>query len=474
MAASSYVIAGVDTFVQLFSKFLDASNDEFLSNPLFASFLADTVNKYLFSYGTGINYKTKKLSKKHDQRFLKVVNKVRSSEFMKDTKLFWDSGGFQVAQGGVRTEDMPKFMDNYCNMICEHNDKFEQAFILDLPPGPGSTEIFDSYKQIEDINRISYNKFRTDIPDDIRKKIIYIHHFRTPSLYKTWNKFLFDENLGEGYEYFGTGGIVANLASDVLIPIIIYTIPLSTVLSYVKQRGIKKFKFHVLGGANYVDIFYHQLFTYHIKQIHDIEVEITYDSSAIFKALAIGRYINVVNADKKLVKMDIRSANLPMRLTFGDGTVEDTVFKLVNKIAVKYGFKPLDKINNPIYNLETGTLGKENHMYLMCYVLNIFKTIEEVSKQFVERIYPIYAASNKTELVPDSSITEFDTICQEFTQKINQGKRTKKQFNKTSSIFKSLQILEKLDLDINEHYVKKYLSGDDVSTWGGGGSILWE
>jgi hypothetical protein len=460
-----YVVAGVDTFVDLLGKFIDIHDDKScFDDDTYSKFLGNTINKYLFSYGTGLSYKHKRVSKNHKEKIVKSVHKIRERSFMKNTELYMDSGGFQVAMGAVKTEDMPKFINDYHDFLVEEKDYYDWAFCLDLPPGPGSADIFNTYNEIEELNRKSYQQTAA-LPEDVKKKMIYIHHFRSPSLYSTWNKFLFEENLGEGYDYYGTGGIVANLSSDMAIPVIIYTIPLSSILRYVKEQGKKSFKFHILGGANFSDVFYHKLFTYHIKKVHDIDIDITYDSSALFKGLAVGRFIQVMKNNGDLNKLDLRSGGLHLR--FDDISGNDKVFELINDIADNYGFKNLNPIDDPIYDpipRKSGaiTFSRNVHMYLISHVLNIYREMELLSETVVKDIYPLYEADD---------VEGFDKLCLEFTRRLNQGKSTRKQKSKTYSLYKSLNILKDLDEDYNEFLVNKFMESSDISSMSGSGSL---
>lgn len=454
--ASSYILAGVDTFCMLMSRFI-SSNSGFMTEETLNKFVLENVDKFLYSFGSGLNYKTQKISKNFVDKFIKNVDKMRDCSFMKGTKLFWDSGGFQVANGAIKLEDMSHFCDMYYNAVANYSDKTDYAFILDLPPGPGSKEIFKFDKQVEDVNRISYEKCIQLVPAQIRKdKVIYIHHFRTPALFETWNKFLFEENLADGYDYFGTGGIVVSMSSDMQIPIIIYAIPLSSVLKYVVQKGMKQFKFHVLGGANFQDLFYHQLFTHHIKQVHNIDVEITYDSSSIYKGLSIGRFVHVLNNLGHLVKLDLRSSNLPLR--FDDHTVEDHEFRIVTEISKKYNFKNLDKLNNPIYDLVTNSLARDHHMYLICHVLRMYEVMQEKCKEYVHAIYDLYTPNN------DDKNEEFNRRCNEMTISLNQGRNKLKSKHriKAFGLSRTLDILTNLDMNKNKELVERYLPDANV------------
>jgi len=463
--AGNYIVAGADCFTSLIGNFIDKHNgDTYFNDESVANFLDNSINKYLYSFGTGLSYKTKKMSPKHSQKIAREIQKISGRPFMKNTDLYIDSGGFQVAMGAVDTKDMPAFIKTYHDFLVKHHEDFSYAFSLDLPPGPTSAmDIFDSYEQIEELNRLSYQA-SANLPSEVKDKMVYIHHFRTPSLYRTWSKFLWEEGLADGFKNFATGGMVANLSTDSLIPVIIYTIPLSEIVKYAMSKGIKSFNFHVLGGANYIDVFYHKLFSHHIKKTHDVDVKITYDSSAIFKALAIGRFIPVFNDDGNLIKMDLKSDCLHQYI--GKQTVNEKVFTLLNEIALHYGFKELDPEVDTIYDHEAfekkenkkpddrPTFRRSVHMYLIFYMLRMYRELELISQKVIDDIYPLYEAGK---------IEEFDGHCYNLARKFNQGKNTRKQKAKISSLYKSLNILTDMDLEYNEHLINKFMSGDDIS-----------
>jgi|BioPla2DNA2_1021312.scaffolds.fasta_scaffold04952_10 hypothetical protein len=461
----NFLSAGVDTVLALFENFIDKhSNGEFFDDEKLSIFLDNSINRYLYSFGTGLSYKTRKMSPKHSSRIASQIKKITSRQFLKNTKLYIDSGGFQVAMGAVETKDMPNFIDTYHKFVEDNHNMFSYAFSLDLPPGPSSAaEIFESYDQIEELNRLSYRE-TCQFPQNIKDKMIYIHHFRTPSLYDTWSKFLWEENLADGFKNFATGGLVANLATDMTIPVILYTIPLSEILKYAIEKGFREFNFHVLGGANFIDVFYHKLFSYHIKRVHNVKVNITYDSSALFKGLAIGRFVPVFNSDNILVKMDLRSNSLQLRFD-GLHTIQDTVYKLLNEIADEYGFKNLNPKDHPIYCKERGTFNRAIHMYLICYMLRAYRLLELISEDYVQEIYPLFE---------QEKFIEFDNKCAHIAQLFNQGKSTKKQRAKTASIYRSLQVLSNLDRDYNRHLIHKFMSNDDISVMAGSGMLKFE
>jgi hypothetical protein len=458
---SNFVCAGGDCFVSLLGNFIDRHNElNYFDDDKIDGFLKNSVNKYLYSFGTGLSYKTKKMSPNHVARIAGEVKKIIERPFMKDKKLYIDSGGFQVAMGAVEAKDMPSFITKYHSFLQENHSNFSYAFSLDLPPGP-ATAVFETYEQLENLNRLSY-RTTAALPPEVKDKMIYIHHFRTPSLYDSWSKFLWEEGLAEGFKNFATGGIVANMATDMTIPVIIYAIPLSEILKYAITKNMTEFNFHVLGGANFIDVFYHKLFSYHIQKVHNVKVNITYDSSAIFKGLAIGRFIPVFKDDGNLIKMDLRSDALHLRFE-NMLTVQDKVYQLLNEMASHYGFRKLTPETDPIYDEERNTFSRSVHMYLICYMLHIYRHLELMCETFVTEIYPLYTEKKQF---------EFDERCYEFAKKFNQGKNTRKQKAKIASIYKSLNILTTMDRTFNRHLIHKFMATDDISTMNRGCEIL--
>lgn len=454
---SNFVVAAGDCYVSFHSNFMDRYSDgSYYNDSQMEHFLRETGNRFLYSFGNHISYKTQKISKKHKQKIADKVKMMHNRPFMKSSQIYIDSGGFQVAMGALKTSDMPVFMDLYCQFLNENKDIYNYAFHLDLPPGPGTQNVFGSYQQLETLNRQSYQKMAA-LPDDVKSKMIYIHHFRTPSIYDTWHKFLFQEHLADGFENFATGGIVANMSTDTKIPVILYSIPLSEILHHNMKLGKKHFNFHVLGGANYVDVFYHKLFQHHIKMTHDIDVNITYDSSALFKGLAQGRFIPVRKSNGNIFKMDLRSDVLHLRCE-DTSTTQDRLYEVFNNNVTPYGFKQLTPETDPVYSVvvdgDNATFSRSIWMYGMCYMMYTYSMVEAMANETVQKIYPHYLNRDQA---------KFDLGCLDLIVKFNNGKQSRKHMSKISSLFRSLDLLKTVDLKFNKAVVDKYLSQDDNS-----------
>ena len=142
---SSFVCAGVDTVIQLIGNFIDKfEGSVYFTDEQVANYLQNHVDKYLYSFGTGLNYKTKRIPKNHIKRFEAITTKIRNRPFMNGSKQYWDSGGFQIANGALETKTMPEFIDLYYGALVEYEHLMDWSFILDLPPGPNSKNIFKS------------------------------------------------------------------------------------------------------------------------------------------------------------------------------------------------------------------------------------------------------------------------------------------------------------------------------------------
>ena len=71
---SNYVIAGGDTICSLFSAFFEKHNwDKIFNQDQYKEFLHNSIDRFLFSFGTGLNYKTQKINNKHTQRIVDTI-----------------------------------------------------------------------------------------------------------------------------------------------------------------------------------------------------------------------------------------------------------------------------------------------------------------------------------------------------------------------------------------------------------------
>ncbi len=444
---SNYVCAGFETFASILDRFIKSENfqDNFTRQDI-SNFLNNTCNKFLHSFGQ--NFKDRRRLEKYNKKESEVFIKCRDFGFFDNSEFICDSGGFQVSVGLLNRQKTEALFQLYYEFLNDYIDVYDKAFILDIPPGPGC-EIFKDFSDVYKWNNDSYIKAAM-LPQNVKDKIIYVHHFRTPELWRIYTKIMNDNDMFGHFQHHATGGIVANMASDSIIPCIIYIIPLIPLLNQAIKHNRNYLNFHILGGANYRDIMFYELFKIHVKKIHNIELNITYDSSQLFKGLMVGRTIFAFE-DNIIRKMNIRTEYLDKRLTNDGKTTIQVYQKMISEMSSKYNFKQIN-INDSIYCDKSGTFFEDVRSYSLMYMLYMYSEVQTYLHQQAHEIYPLFESNN---------LVEFNSKCQQVTQNINNGKITKKQKSKASSIIKSLEMLTELDEDYCKHIVDKFLSKDE-------------
>jgi len=457
MIRSGYVLAGFETLATIMELFITGQrgrfNDNFTRQDI-SNFLSSTCSGFLHSYGQ--NFPNKKKYEKYNQNEANMFKKCRDMRIFDDCNFIVDSGGFQISTGKLTRRESDLLYTMYYEFIEEHHEVFDKAFILDIPPGPGC-EIFKNFYDVYKQNLDSYIRAK-ELPDEIRKKIIYIHHFRTPNLWEIYTKILREYDMFSAFEYHGTGGIVANMSSDMIIPCIIYVLPLIPLINEAIKNGRTYLNFHILGGANFRDVLFYELFKITAKKKHNFDLNITYDSSGPYKQVMHARFLHARDEQGYIRKMSIKGDALDKRF-MRDRTTIDNYQVLMDDLADKWEFKRIDidgvygMYPNKSGNL-TSTFHADVKAYSTLYALNIYSEIHHEMREFAEKVYPIYEAD---------LMEEFYNECFEITRVINQGKLTKKQKVKAHSIPKSLDMLGDLDEDYCKYLVTKYLAKDDFT-----------
>ena len=454
MANSGYVLAGFETLATIVDNFFLGKRgrwNENFTRPQISEFLSQACSGYLHSYGQ--NFANKKKYHKYNDTEATMYQKCRDMRIFDGCTFIADSGGFQISIGRLTRRESLLLMKMYYEWLEDYHHVLDKAFILDVPPGPGC-EIFTCFNDVYSLNLESYERARA-LNDELRKKIIYIHHFRTPKLWDIYTKIMRENEMFPAFEYHGTGGIVANMSSDMMIPCIIYVLPLIPLLNECKKYGRKYLNFHILGGANFRDMFFYEMFKPIVKKHHDIDLNITYDSSGIYKQVMHARYIHVPDEYGFIQKMNIKSNNLAMQLNpnktgkVGD-TVEAKLQEILNTCATNHGFKPITV--DGVYDENTNTFHEDVKVYAILYTLGRYAQLEQMMRGFVEDAYPHYEAGE---------LDDFYWKCVNVTKILNQGKLTKKQRTKAHSIARSLDMLVSLDEDYCSYLINKFLAKDE-------------
>jgi len=420
-------------------------------------FSIDDVEKMVPQIITGIlhsfgqDYPGRKKLKKYVEKEARVFTLVDEERFLSKLVKFSDSGGFQAACGKISLSETRTLIDLHKEFLLNHYEVFDRAFLLDLPPGP-DCKIFNNWKDVEKWNTETYT-FAGELPDHIRKKMIYVHHFRTPKQWEIFNRIKNENGLFDKFQYHATGGIVANLQSDMQIPCIGYVLPLVPLLNDCMKYNRKQLNFHVLGGSGFRDILFYEMFRKHVDEKFEIDLNITYDSSGLYKSLMQGRTLHILDEESKSIKKtDIRSNVASKRFYNNSYSTEYRVIQKLNTMAEKFNFKKLEI--DRLYDPKTNTLYDEFRAYAMLYMLDFYSEMQTVIRDYVEGgIYDIYK---------NGDVDEFNMRNIRFTKYLNNGKMTKKQTVKTNALSNSLDILTSLDEDYCKYLVDTFMIKDEV------------
>jgi hypothetical protein len=265
---------------------------------------------------------------------------------------------------------------------------------------------------------------------------------------KLYKKLLQEYNFADHFDNFSTGGLVS--FNHTKFPVIMYVIPLIYLINHTKRRKKTKLNFHILGGADYKDILFNRLVEVHVKNKHGIELNITYDSSGIFKTLMISRYMGILDEEKKLWRMGLKSDELDIKFGNTSMTTEEYFFKLTEDLSNQYDFKKLNKIDEPLY--VDGSINRIHSVYGMFLILKNLKDISIISKEFAEELYNFY--KNEEE-------TLFNRRVHEIITNFNFGSSTHRVDYRASSFYSSLKALENLDENYCDYLVSSFFSGDE-------------
>lgn len=456
MANSGYVLAGFETMGIMCKMFMDGRRGNFNNNFTcegMSKFLADSCAGYLHSYGQ--SFGRKKNYTNYNASEANMFKICREMGIFDNCNFVVDSGGFQISTGMLNRTESNLLLDNmYYDFLQQYSDVYQKAFILDIVPGPGC-EVFHNFDDVYNLNMTSYQKAK-NLPDEIRKKVIYIHHFRTPKLWEIYTKILREGEMFSAFEYHGTGGVVANMANDMSIPCIIYVLPLIPLINEAKKYGRSYLNFHVLGGANYRDVLFYELFKITVKKKHNIDLNITYDSSSPYKQIMVARFLMVKDDQGYMRKMSIKRHCLDKKF-LPNRIVTEVYQDVLNTVADENSFKRIDLDGvYGMYKNRSGDMTETFHqavkVYSLMYYLSTYPKIQKEMELFAQKVYPLYEARD---------LEAFYKECFDITRHINQGKLTQKQKIKAYSIPRSLDMLQDLDEEYCQHLINKFLSKDE-------------
>jgi hypothetical protein len=450
MVRSSFILAGFEAFGRIVNNFILGKkpqrwNQNFTYTDL-SHYFDSTISGFLHSYGE--DYAIRKNLKTYGKSQMKMIKRFTDTGLFKNTNLYLDSGGYQISTGKLNRYYSEALLDNYYDFVVEANELFDRTFILDVSPGQNCV-MFENFDDVYEKNLRSYNE-AASLPDDVRKKMIYVHHFRTPKLSEIYNRLLIENDFYQKFDHFACGGIVSNMASDLKIPCLVYIIPLITLLKETKRAKRNYLNFHVLGGASYRDVLFYELFKEVVRRYHNIELNITYDSSGVFRQIFVARYIHAIDNLGNIRKMNIKSDNLDRKFYQGV-SIREVLNQNLNNMARQYNFKEID-IMNGIY--DDKTMHEDVKVYTMLYIFSLYAELTTNFKKWAVDVLDVYESGDQE---------RFTDSCLEQTKRAAQGRYSSKVRYKTYSIGRSIEMLKDLDEDRCDHYITKYLAPDEFT-----------
>jgi len=446
MIKSNFVLAGIETMRSYWDRLMenkDGSFDNHFNIDQFRDCASSIFTGGLHSFGQ--NFTGRKKYDKYISNEVNLFEKVKEL-YGQSIDLIVDSGGFQISIGRLKKNETELLIELYHEFLTNHHQCIDRAFVLDLPPGPGC-KLFNTFEDIYDYNLRTYTLAK-NLPKEARDKMIYIHHFRSPKLWEIYTKILDSEDMFNSFQNFATGGIIANQSSDAAIPCIIYVLPLIPILRRFVENKRTTLNFHILGGANFRDILFYEIFKKLVQEKHGVELTITYDSSGIFKGLMRGRFL-LIFENNKVHKISLKSDSLHLRVNGTTKTMQQMYFDAIDEMTDFHNFKKLSL--NAVYennNTFTSTL----RMNSAILILHTFAKIQTYLRTKAIELYELYNNKN---------YEEFNKEIELVTRNLNYGKISRKQKAKSYSVLNSLKMLENIDEKYCHHLVNKHLAKDE-------------
>jgi len=456
---TGYVLAGFQTMSDILIK---VQEKKFITEVQIKDFLAQNVNKYLISYGIGLK-KGKPIDGKVTERFIKQLDKCLSSKAMSDCEVILDSGGYQLQcpMYMPNPSDTSSMIDQYHNLLTTQKEKYDWAFTLDVAPG-GTYSAYDSWADIKKYNYESMEKVAL-LPLEVRKKMLFVCHMLTPKLKSIWDNMLTD-GLADSVFNFSSGGLVSFSKCARNANVSLYVVSLISILNYAKQRGLKKFRYHFLGLSEFKDILCMMFYKRLINKYHGLDIEFTYDSSSLFKLLALGRFIYYPEWDKnQLHKLSLREARLDFQFKHSNKTNKDCYFEMLNDISKKFSI-PVFGRNKLFYDSKGGKFNDQVSFFGMLMVLKVFADMERKSEKIIDELMPIYESGDRE---------TFDQRMFDVFQGLNNNKLSKRVRGRACIVGNTLDLLKTLDADHSDYLIQLFTAQDECTAMNESATILF-
>ncbi len=443
-----YIAAGLFTIINSIEKILGREYAE----ESFTNFC----NNNLISYGLNLNKNKRFIDPiEYAEKFLKNFDKV--SEYKNITNML-DSGGYQVSTGWIHIDDLDAFIDSYIYFLVKYSNLYDTAFTLDMPIAVGD-KYFDSDK-IYELNKKSLSK-TIELPQEIKDKILLVVHGRILPLYYIWRKLIYEDEYISHFKRFSIGGLV--VAGNVVknMPISLYSILMLMPILYFSNKNLKPdpFQLHVLGISNHRDVFFFYLLKEAIEDTFGLNVQLSYDSSNIFKKLLQARFFSYFD-EKTLCSYDVSIKFKDLDNFFREKNIliRDLVLSEITNMANIIKYDKIDNLTNLIYTTKNSSFDSNTSAFIMLLEAYEQTKFDNAISLVAKEMYHLY----KTD-----EIKFIKELSNQLT-KLNSNKLTRTVKKYTSTFKNSLDLIRSFehksikDLD---NVVNTYCIGTDSETF---------
>lgn len=412
----SNFICGTMTSVRSFLK-KNIDQDDIVNQ-----FFHNTINSFLETFFLCIS----KNKDKTIQKALKLTSDFKNDSLFANCELYIDSSGYQVSTGKIHTDLIEDVMETYYEFLSKDNN-YDYAFTLDIP----LTNMSIGGNDIR-LNDKSY-KIASNLDDNTRKKIIYIHHFGSPDKFESFRNLLFELDAINRFDRFSIGGLAAGEYAN--FPVHAISFGLIDILKEAIRVQRKHIPIHILGLSNNVYSLLSELFRYHIKRCHNIDITFTQDTITPVKDSMVSRSVNYIeNNTMRDIKFDRKGYMIES-----------------NRRILSERIKNLEQFGINIDNFtfdEGDGLGMIGRSYLLLANILFIHQRENIYKRIANDLYQYVINDNYHELI---NLIGYYT-----------GKKYKYNKQISNLLRNSFNLLETLD-ENKQIYYSQYLSNTGLS-----------
>lgn len=418
-------------------------------------FIREQIPNVLTSAGEAIMSNAMETNHLGMRQFAKIFPRERNAFLLDQCSWAVDNGGFQIARCLVPKEHLDGYRQDFHDFVRGQFARFDFTFTLDMVPAVprlGETVpcLFETAREMYEFNHRSYQE-AASLPDEARKKMRCVFHFRGPRVFRAWKRILFNGSLAERFTHYATGGLVKSQGIKKL-PVIGFAIPLVPLIALSKRLGRASFDFHVLGQSQPAPIIAMRLIEEHVLAAHGVHVHFTHDAISPLTE-AWDRSLTLVDTQTLTLRpADLDSDNALFYFTDGKSAV-DALYDLVNHDLGAYGIGPFDPKRYPYQTRVNGDLTP------LGYVLGIINQTYNRTKVWrwaggiAKACYPYYQAGDKNAFKSKFAEITGDVICPQRHE--NQVALDAKK------MVASLDFLTQLDSDYADSLVCSRLIGEE-------------